>query len=56
MNWFAIGAGLALIIVGLTNLVRKGGGEGRLSRSAAISLGLVGLFFLYLGASPRLEF
>ena len=55
MNWFAIGSGFALIIVGIAGLARKGNDRRKLSRPAAISLGLVGLFFLYLGASPGFE-
>jgi hypothetical protein len=52
MNWFAIGAGIALIAVGIGGVAQK---SAKLSRSVAVTLGLVGLFFLYLGASPGLE-
>ena len=55
MNWFAIGGGIALIAVGIGGLGQKSGGPGKLSRSTAITLGLVGLVFLILGASPLFE-
>ena len=55
MNWFAIGAGAALVIAAATGFAKKPDGSSRLSRSVAITLGLVGLVFLYLGASPSLE-
>jgi len=49
MNWFAIGAGAALVIAGLAGFAKKPDGSPRLSRPVAITVGLVGLFFLYLG-------
>ena len=52
MNWFAIGAGFAIVIVAISSLAGRGA---RLPRPAAITLGLVGLLFLYLGAAPGLE-
>ena len=51
MNWFAIGAGAALIIVGLTGFAKKPDGSPRLARPLAITLALVGLVFLYLGGA-----
>jgi hypothetical protein len=52
MNWFAIGSGIALIAVGVGGIAQP---SLKLSRPVAITLGLLGLFFLYLGASPGLE-
>jgi len=51
MNWFAIGAGAALVIVGLTGFAKKPDGSPRLAPAAAIALALVGLVFLYLGGA-----
>ena len=51
MNWFAIGGGMALVIVGMAGLAGK---AGRLPRAAAIALALVGLVFLYLGGALEL--
>ena len=52
MNWFAIGAGIALIVVWFTLRVRPADSARNISPSAAAALGLVGLFFLILGAAP----
>ena len=54
MNWFAIGGGIALIILGLTSLRPGAGRPARLPRATAVTLGLVGLAFLILGATPGL--
>ena len=51
MNWFAIGSGIALVIVGISGLAGK---TGRMPRAAAIALALVGLLFLYLGGVMEL--
>ena len=51
MNWFAIGGGIALIIIGIDGISNRKR-DGRLPRTTAITLGLLGLFFLYLGAAP----
>jgi len=51
MNWFAIGAGIALIAVGIAGAAQK---SARLSRPVAITLGLVGIVFLYLGGVMEL--
>ena len=53
MNWFAIGAGAALVIAAALGFAKKPDLGGKLSRPVAITLGLVGLFFLILGASPE---
>ena len=55
MNWFAIGASFALIVLALVGLTKVGGAI-KFSRPAAIALGLAGSFFLILGASPGFEF
>ena len=52
MNWFAIGSGFALVAVGIGGLAGK---PNRLPRPVAITLGLLGLFFLYLGVAPGNE-
>ena len=51
MNWFAIGAGFAMIVVAIAGAAQNGG---RISRPAAIVLGLVGILFLYLGGVMEL--
>ena len=55
MNWFAIGAGIAMVVVALVAFARKADGSSRLPRPAAIAIGISGLFFLILGASPTYE-
>ena len=52
MNWFAIGGGVALIIIGITSLAPGADRAAALPRTTAITLGLLGLFFLILGAAP----
>ena len=52
MNWFAIGAAIALIVVGVAALSQR---SARLSRPVATTIGLVGLFFLILGAAPTFQ-
>lgn len=49
MNWFAIGAGAALVIAAALGFARKPDGSSRLSRPVAITLGLAGLVLLYVG-------
>jgi hypothetical protein len=51
MNWFAIGGGIALIIIGIDAITNRDR-AGRLPTASAVTLGLVGLLFLYLGAAP----
>ena len=55
MNYFAIGAGSALIVLAIVGLTKDGGGL-KFSRPTAIVVGAAGLFFLILGASPGFEF
>ena len=45
MNWFAIGAGVALIALGIAGFTQR---SARLSRPVTTTIGLVGLFFLIL--------
>ena len=52
MNWFAIGAGVALIALGVAGFAQR---RARLSRPVATTIGLVGLFFLILGAAPTFQ-
>jgi heme/copper-type cytochrome/quinol oxidase subunit 1 len=52
MNWFAIGAGVALIALGVAGFTQR---SARLSRPVATTIGLVGLFFLILGAAPTFQ-
>jgi hypothetical protein len=51
MNWFAIGAGIALVVAGIGGIAQP---SLKLSRPVAVTLGLVGLFFLYLGGALEL--
>ena len=52
MNWFAIGGGIGLVIIGITNVAKGADPSAALPRPTAITLGLLGLFFLILGAAP----
>ena len=54
MNWFAIGGGAAMVIVAVTGFAKKPDGSPRLAPAAAITLGLVGLAFLYWGGAAAI--
>ena len=51
MNWFALGAGGALIIAAATGFMKRPDGEPRLSRPVAVVIGLIGLMFVYLSGA-----
>jgi hypothetical protein len=54
MNWFAVGAGGAMVVLALVSFTSTSRGTARFPWPVAFVLGLAGLYFMYLGGALEL--